>query len=82
MSMTEDELIKELAEPIIEKLKEVDKEMSGHDMSEVPQVHFVRDSQHFPSEIDGYEITDDFLERLETYIQDELEAFHRPSVLH
>lgn len=82
MSMTEDELMKELAGPIIEKLKEVDKEMGDQNMSEVPQVHFVRNNLQLPTEIDGFEITDEFLEKLEQYIQDELESFHKPSVLH
>ncbi|MDD6459902.1 hypothetical protein [Absicoccus porci] len=82
MSMTEDELMKELAGPIIEKLKEVDKEMGDQNMSEVPQVHFVRNHLQLPTEIDGFEITDEFLEKLEQYIQDELESFHKPSVLH
>ena len=82
MSMTEDELMKELAGPIIEKLKEVDKEMGDQNMSEVPQVHFVRHHLQLPTEIDGFEITDEFLEKLEQYIQDELESFHKPSVLH
>lgn len=80
--MTEDELMKELAGPIIEKLKEVDKEMGDQNMSEVPQVHFVRNNLQLPTEIDGFEITDEFLEKLEQYIQDELESFHKPSVLH
>ena len=74
--------MKELAEPILEKLKEVDKEMGNQNMYEVPQVHFVRNHLQLPAEIDGFEITDEFLEKLEKYIQDELESFHKPTVLH
>lgn len=33
-------------------------------------------------EIDGVEITDEFLSRLEKYVQDELEMMHKPTILH
>ena len=32
--------------------------------------------------VDGFEITDEFLEKLEEYVQDELEMMHKPSILH
>lgn len=80
--MNEDEMLKELAEPIIEKLKEVEKELGDRQMVEIPQIKLVRQKMEEPIVIDGFEITDAFLDKLEEYVQDELEMIHKPSILH
>ncbi len=80
--MNEDEMIKELAEPIIEKLKELEKELGDRKMVEIPQIKLMRQPLSESIEIDGVEITDEFLARLEEYVQDELEMMHKPSILH
>ncbi len=80
--MNEDEMIKELAEPIIEKIKELEKELGNRQMVEIPQIKLMRQPLTESIEIDGVEITDEFLNRLEEYVQDELEMIHKPSILH
>ncbi len=80
--MNEDEMIKELAEPIIEKLKELEKELEDRQMVEIPQIKLMRQPLTESIEIDGVEITDEFLSRLEKYVQDELEMMHKPTILH
>lgn len=80
--MNEDEMIKELAEPIIEKIKELEKELGDRQMVEIPQIKLMRQPLTESIEIDGVEITDEFLNRLEEYVQDELEMIHKPSILH
>lgn len=80
--MNEDEMIKELAQPIIEKLKEVESEIGDREFAEIPQIRLVRQPMAEPMVVDGFEITDEFLEKLEEYVQDELEIMHKPSILH
>lgn len=80
--MNEDEMIKELAEPIIEKIKELEKELGDRQMVEIPQIMLMRQPLSESIEIDGVEITDEFLNRLEEYVQEELEMIHKPSILH
>ncbi len=80
--MNEDEMIKELAEPIIEKIKELEKELGDRQMVEIPQIKLMRQPLSESIEIDGVEITDEFLNRLEEYVQEELEMIHKPSILH
>lgn len=80
--MNEDEMLKELAAPIIEKLKEVEAELGEHQLYEIPQIKLIRQTIHEPMVIDGVEITDEFLDKLEEYVQNELECIHKPSILH
>lgn len=80
--MTEDEMIKTLAEPILKKLQEIEEQYGDRSMVEIPSVHFVRDQLAGPLEVNGIEITDELLDKLEEYIQDEIEMIHKPTVLH
>ncbi len=83
VAMNEDEMIKELAKPIIEKLKELEKTYEGdHTIMEIPRIKFIHDGMNGPIEIDGVEIDDVFIERLEQYVQDEIEMSHTPTILH
>ncbi len=80
--MNEDEMIKELAKPIIKKLQEIEKEYGPESIVEIPRIKFVRDFLDEPLEVEGIRITDEFLDKLEDYIQDELEMTHLPTLMH
>ncbi|MBP3853649.1 MAG: hypothetical protein J6D18_03680 [Erysipelotrichaceae bacterium] len=80
--MNEDEMIKELAKPIIKKLQELEKQYGQQSMVEIPKIKFIRDYMHEPLEVEGVEITDEFLDKLEEYVQEELESTHRPIIMH
>ena len=80
--MNEDEMIKELAKPIIKKLQEIEKEYGPESIVEIPRIKFVRDFLDEPLEDEGIRITDEFLDKLEDYIQNELEMTHLPTLMH
>ena len=80
--MNEDEMIKELAKPIIKKLQEIEKEYGPESIVEIPRIKFVRDFLDEPLEVEGIRITDEFLDKVEDYIQDELEMTHLPTLMH
>ena len=80
--MNEDEMIKELAKPIIEKLQEIEKKYGSEAIVEIPKIKFIRDVLEEPIEVEGILITDEFLNKLEEYIQEELEMNHKPTMMH
>ena len=49
--MNEDEMIKELAQPIIEKLKEVESEIGDREFAEIPQIRLVRQPMDLKSQM-------------------------------
>ena len=80
--MTEDEKIKLLTKPILDKLIEIEEKYGDNGLVEVPQVRFIREDANAPIVMEGIEITDELLEKLEAYIQDEIEMMHAPTILH
>ncbi len=84
LSMTEEEMIRQIAEPILEQLKKIEKQLGNQRMSQIPQVKFVKESEMMdgPFMIGDIEVTDELLEKVEAYIQEEIEMMHEPTVLH
>ena len=84
LSMTEEEMIRQIAEPILEQLKKIEKQLGNQRMSQIPQVKFVKESEMLdgPFMIGDIEVTDELLEKVEAYIQEEIEMMHQPTVLH
>ena len=82
--MTEEEMIRQIAEPILEQLKKKKKQLGNQRMSQIPQVKFVKESEMLdgPFMIGDIEVTDELLEKVEAYIQEEIEMMHEPTVLH
>lgn len=84
LSMTEEEMIREIAEPILEQLKKIEKQLGNHRMPQLPQIKFVKEGnmQDGPFMIGDIEVTDELLEKVEAYVQEEIEMMHQPTVLH
>ena len=82
--MTEDEMIKKLAEPILKQLEKIEEKYGSDKMAQIPQVKFVKEPgmPDVPFMIGDIEVTDDLLEKVESYIQDEIEMMHKPTILH
>ena len=82
--MTEEEMIRQIAEPILEQLKKIEKQLGNQRMSQIPQVKFVKESEMLdgPFMIGDIEVTDELLEKVEAYIQEEIEMMHKTTVLH
>ena len=81
--MDEDKVIKQIARPIIEQLKKLDNSEIQKKWNQIPKIHFVRDDgMEGPLVIDGVEINDEFIEKLEAYVQEELEMLEKPTILH
>ena len=82
--MTEEEMIRQIAEPILEQLKKIEKQLGNQRMSQIPQVKFVKESEMLdgPFMIGDIEVTDELLEKVEAYIQEEIEMMHEPTILH
>lgn len=81
--MNEDKVIEQIARPIIEQLKKLDNSEIQKKWNQIPKIHFVRDDgMEGPLVIDSVEINDEFIEKLEAYIQEELEMLEKPTILH
>ncbi|MBM6809945.1 hypothetical protein H5983_02475 [Faecalitalea cylindroides] len=81
--MNEDKVIEQIARPIIEQLKKLDNSEIQKKWNQIPKIHFVRDDgMEDPLVIDGVEINDEFIEKLEAYVQEELEMLEKPTILH
>lgn len=81
--MNEDKVIEQIARPIIEQLKKLDNSEIQKKWNQIPKIHFVRDDGiEDPLVIDGVEINDEFIEKLEAYVQEELEMLEKPTILH
>ena len=53
-------------------------------MREMPQIKFVKEGniKNGPFMIGEIEVTDELLEKVEAYVQEEIEMMHQPTVLH
>lgn len=81
--MNEGKVIEQIARPIIEQLKKLDNSEIQKKWNQIPKIHFVRDDgMEGPLVIDGVEINDEFIEKLEAYVQEELEMLEKPTILH
>ena len=81
--MNEVKVIEQIARPIIEQLKKLDNSEIQKKWNQIPKIHFVRDDgMEGPLVIDGVEINDEFIEKLEAYVQEELEMLEKPTILH
>lgn len=81
--MNEDKVIEQIARPIIEQLKKLDNSEIQKKWNQIPKIHFVReDGMEGPLVIDGVEINEEFIEKLEAYVQEELEMLEKPTILH
>lgn len=81
--MNEDKVIEQIARPIIEQLKKLDNSEIQKKWNQIPKIHFVRDDgMEGPLVIDGVEINDEFIEKLEAYVQEELEMLEKSTILH
>lgn len=81
--MNEDKVIEQIARPIVEQLKKLDNSEIQKKWNQIPKIHFVRDNgMEGPLVIDGVEINDEFIEKLEAYVQEELEMLEKPTILH
>ena len=64
--------------------EKIEKELGNHRMPQLPQIKFVKESEMLdgPFMIGDIEVTDELLEKVEAYIQEEIEMMHEPTVLH
>ena len=64
--------------------EKIEKELGNHRMPQLPQIKFVKESEmgDGPFMIGDIEVTDELLEKVEAYIQEEIEMMHKPTVLH
>ena len=65
LSMTEEEMIREIAEPILEQLKKIEKQLGNHRMSQLPQIKFVKEGNmnDGPFMIGDIEVTDELFRK-------------------
>lgn len=80
--MNDDELVKELAKPIIEQLEKLAEKFDSSDMPQIPMIKFMIEPLEEPIYINDIEVTDELLHKLEEYLQDEIEMMHGPTILH
>ena len=81
--MKNEKIIKQFAQPILEQLEKYEKLFGKTEFRSLPEIHFVLDKTHDgPVMIEDIELTDELLEELETYIQEQIEAKHKPTILH
>ncbi len=77
-------MVKKIAEPILEQLKKLEQKYDASNMYQIPQVKFVY--QDFlgdkPIKVGDIEITKELLEKVEDYIEDEIEMMHQPTIFH
>lgn len=82
-SMKNEKIIKQIAQPILEQLEKYENQFGKTEFRSLPEIHFVLDKTHDgPVMIEDIELTDELLEELETYIQEQIEAKHKPTILH
>ena len=82
--MTEEEMIREIAEPILEQLKKIEKQLGNHRMPQLPQIKFVKEGnmQDGPFMIGDIEVTDEHIEKVEAYVQEEIAMLPNQTVFH
>ena len=64
-------MIREIAEPILEQLKKIEKQLGNHRMPQLPQIKFVKEGnmQDGPFMIGDIEVTDELLEKVKSLPQ-------------
>ena len=81
--MKNEKIIKQIAQPILEQLEKYEKQFGETEFRSLPEIHFVLDKTHDgPVMIEDIELTDELLDELEAYIQEQIEAKHKPTILH
>lgn len=81
--MKNEKIIKQIAQPILEQLEKYEKQFDKTEFRSLPEIHFVLDKTHDgPVMIEDIELTDELLDELEAYIQEQIEAKHKPTILH
>ncbi len=78
MAMTNEELIRQLAEPILEQLIAMEENSWTAD-GQPPVVHLTIDESSEAADSDFYE---QLIRDVEKYVQEELENWFKPSILH
>ena len=81
--MKNEDLIKKIAEPILEQLKKQESRYKDHSIMALPEIHFIVDKrQDGPIKLGDVELTDEIIRDLEAYLQEQIEATHKPTILH
>ena len=78
--MLNDDELEKIAKPIIDALEKLDKEL-GSDLTQIPQVRLVMDS-NINLEDQDIEIDEETLHQIEEYIQSYIESEYEPTMLH
>lgn len=75
-------MIEKLAKPILDQLEKMDLSKEASGWAQIPQIHLVKPDEEEPLIIDGVPIDDAFIEKLEAYIQEEIEMLEKNTILH
>ena len=80
--MNEQELIKQIAKPIIDLILRMEDEQPGSFSEGCPQIRLI--AEEVPEGMDGQDSGYNrlLLQKIEAYIQNELEQWYRPVILH
>ena len=82
-NMKNDELIKQIAQPILEQLEKYENLVGTDKIMALPEIHFIVDKrQDGPIKLGDVELTDEIIQDLEAYLQEQIEATHKPTILH
>ena len=82
-NMKNDKIIKQISQPSLEQLDKFEIQFGKTEFRSLPEIHFVLDKTHDgPVMIEDIELTDELLDELEAYIQEQIEAKHKPTILH
>ncbi|MBP3870994.1 MAG: hypothetical protein J6E46_08470 [Faecalicoccus sp.] len=80
--MVDEELVKALSEPILEKIEELEKQYKN-EMIQLPQIRIVREGDiNEPMMIGDQELNDELIAAVEAYVQNELEMRRHRTVMH
>ena len=78
--MLNDDELEKIVKPIIDALEKLDNEL-GSDLTQIPQVRLVMDS-NINLEDQDIEIDEETLHQIEDYIQSYIESECKPTMLH
>lgn len=79
--MYDDQLIEEMAQPILESLLELQEQAQGSELLDPPIIKLYGEGPILYA--DGQtSLEEDFLKRLEAYIQEQIDMWYRPTILH
>ena len=82
LCMVDEELVKALSEPILEKIEELEKQYKN-EMIQLPQIRIVREGDiNEPMMIGDQELNDELIAAVEAYVQNELEMRRHRTVMH